>query len=78
MKNIVFIIILFTYTLSSYSQFYKDYRWEEEANIVDLEATLMNESSIGVFEKTIVEFISGKFSNTILKYETHHYQINDC
>ena len=75
MKNIVFIIILFTYTLSSYSQFYKDYRWEEEANIVDLEATLMNESSIGVFEKTIVEFISGKFSNTIIKYETHHYQI---
>ena len=75
MKNIVFIIILFTYTLSSYSQFYKDYSWEEEANIVDLEATLMNESSIGVFEKTIVEFISGKFSNTIIKYETHHYQI---
>tara|TARA_B100001123_G_scaffold155237_1_gene179843 strand:- start:924 stop:2852 length:1929 start_codon:yes stop_codon:yes gene_type:complete len=74
-KNIVFIIILFTYTLSSYSQFYKDYSWEEEANIVDLEATLMNESSIGVFEKTIVEFISGKFSNTIIKYETHHYQI---
>ena len=75
MKNIIFIIILFTYTLSSYSQFYKDYSWEEEANIVDLEATLMNESSIGVFEKTIVEFISGKFSNTIIKYETHHYQI---
>ena len=75
MKNIVFIIILFTYTLSSYSQFYKDYSWEEDANIVDLEATLMNESSIGVFEKTIVEFISGKFSNTIIKYETHHYQI---
>ena len=75
MKNIVFIIILFTYTVSSYSQFYKDYSWEEEANIVDIEATLMNESSVGVFEKTIVEFISGKFSNTIIKYETHHYQI---
>ena len=75
MKNIVFIIILFTYTISSYSQYYKDYSWEEEVNIVDIEATLMNESSIGVFEKTIVEFISGKFSNTILKYETHHYQI---
>jgi len=74
-KNIVFIIILFTYTVSSYSQFYKDYSWEEEANIVDIEATLMNESSVGVFEKTIVEFISGKFSNTIIKYETHHYQI---
>ena len=75
MKNTVFIIILFTYTISSYSQYYKDYSWEEEINIVDIEATLMNESSIGVFEKTIVEFISGKFSNTIIKYETHHYQI---
>ena len=74
MKNIVFIIILFTYTISSYSQYYEDYSWEEEANTVDIEAAHMNESSIGVFEKTIVEFISGKFSNTILKYETHHYQ----
>ena len=74
MKNIVFIIILFTYTISSYSQYYEDYSWEEEANTVDIEATHMNESSVRVFEKTIVEFISGKFSNTILKYETHHYQ----
>ena len=74
MKNIVFIIILFTYTISSYSQYYEDYSWEEEANAVDIEATHMNESSVRVFEKTIVEFISGKFSNTILKYETHHYQ----
>jgi len=73
-KNIVFIIILFTYTISSYSQYYEDYSWEEEANTVDIEATHMNESSVRVFEKTIVEFISGKFSNTILKYETHHYQ----
>ena len=74
MKNIVFIIILFTYTISSYSQYYEDYSWEEEANTVDIEETHMNESSVRVFEKTIVEFISGKFSNTILKYETHHYQ----
>ena len=74
MKNIVFIIILFTYTISSYSQYYEDYSWEEEANTVDIEATHMNESSVRVFEKTIVEFISGKFSNRILKYETHHYQ----
>ena len=75
MKNIVFIIILFTYTISSYSQYYKNYSWKEEVDIVDVEADHMNESSIGVFEKTIVEFVSGKFSNTILKYETHHYQI---
>ena len=75
MKNIVFIIILFTYTISSYSQYYKNYSWKEEVDTVDVEADHMNESSVGVFEKTIVEFISGKFSNTILKYETHHYQI---
>ena len=75
MKNIVFIIILFTYTISSYSQYYKDYSWKEEVDTVDVEAAHMNESSVGVFEKTIVEFVSGKFSNTILKYETHHYQI---
>ena len=75
MKNIVFIIILFTYTISSYSQYYKDYSWKEEVDTVDVEADHMNESSVGVFEKTIVEFVSGKFSNTILKYETHHYQI---
>ena len=74
MKNIVFIIILFTYTISSYSQYYKNYSWKEEVDTVDVEADHMNESSVGVFEKTIVEFISGKFSNTILKYETHHYQ----
>ena len=75
MKNIVFIIILFTYTISSYSQSYKNYSWKEEVDTVDVEADHMNESSVGVFEKTIVEFVSGKFSNTILKYETHHYQI---
>ena len=74
MKNIVFIIILFTYTISSYSQYYKNYSWKEEVDTVDVEADHMNESSVGVFEKTIVEFVSGKFSNTILKYETHHYQ----
>jgi len=74
-KNIVFIIILFIYTISSYSQFYKDYSWEEDGNTIDFEEALMDESSIGIFEKTVVEFIPGKFSNTILKYETHHYKI---
>ena len=75
MKNIVFIIILFTYTISSYSQFYKDYSWEEDGNTIDVKESHMDESSIGIFEKTVVEFIPGKFSNTILKYETHHYKI---
>ena len=75
MKNIVFIIILFTYTISSYSQFYKDYSWEEDGNTIDVKEAHMDESSIGIFEKTVVEFIPGKFSNTILKYETHHYKI---
>ena len=75
MKNIVFIIILFTYTINSYSQYYKDYNWEKEPNIVDIAVDNINDSSVGIFEKTIVEFISGKFSNTIIKYETHHYQI---
>ena len=75
MKNIVFIIILFTYTINSYSQYYKDYKWEKEPNIVDIAVDNINDSSVGIFEKTIVEFISGKFSNTIIKYETHHYQI---
>ena len=75
MKNIVFIIILFTYTINSYSQYYKDYKWEKEPNIVDIAEDNINDSSVGIFEKTIVEFISGKFSNTIIKYETHHYQI---
>ena len=75
MKNIVFIIILFTYTINSYSQYYKGYKWEKEPNIVDITVDNINDSSVGVFEKTIVEFISGKFSNTIIKYETHHYQI---
>jgi len=74
-KNIVFIIILFTYTISSYSQFYKDYSWEEDGNTIDVKESHMDESSIGIFEKTVVEFIPGKFSNTILKYETHHYKI---
>jgi len=74
-KNIVFIIILFTYTINSYSQYYKDYKWEKEPNIVDIAEDNINDSSVGIFEKTIVEFISGKFSNTIIKYETHHYQI---
>ncbi len=75
MKNIVFIIILFTYTINSYSQYYKDYNWEKEPNIVDIAVDNINDSSVGIFEKTIVEFISGKFSNSIIKYETHHYQI---
>jgi hypothetical protein len=74
-KNIVFIIILFTYTINSYSQYYKDYKWEKKPNIVDIAIDNINDSSVGIFEKTIVEFISGKFSNTIIKYETHHYQI---
>jgi hypothetical protein len=74
-KNIVFIIILFTYTINSYSQYYKDYKWEKEPNIIDIAEDNIKDSSVGIFEKTIVEFISGKFSNTIIKYETHHYQI---
>jgi len=74
-KNIVFIIILFTYTINSYSQYYKDYKWEKKPNIVDIAIDNINDSSVGIFEKTIVEFISGKFSNSIIKYETHHYQI---
>ena len=75
MKNIVFIIILFTYTISSYSQYYMDYNWENDVNTIDVAVNNTNESSVGFFEKTIVEFISGKFSNTVIKYETHHYQI---
>ena len=73
MKNIVFIFILFLNILNSYAQYYKQYNWDEKPNY---EQNLKsNQSSIGIFDKNIVEFLSGKFSNSVIKYETHHYKI---
>ncbi len=75
MKNIVFIIILFTNTINSYSQYYKNYNWENDNFLVYSEENYKNESSVGFFDNTIIEIISGKFSNSIIKYVTNHYKI---
>ena len=73
MKNIVFIFILFLNILNSYAQYYKQYNWDEKPTY---EHNLKsNQSSISIFDKNIVEFLSGKFSNSVIKYETHHYKI---
>ncbi len=73
MKNIVFIFILFFISFNSYSQYYKEYNWTEKP--IYEENLKSNQSSISIFDKSIVEFLSGKFSNSVLKYETHHYKI---
>ena len=68
MKNIVFIIILFTNIINSYSQYYKNYNWEKQSLLIDSEGNYKNESSVGFFDNTIIEIVSGKFSNSIIKY----------
>ena len=75
MKNIVFIIILFTNIINSYSQYYKNYNWEKQSLLIDSEGNYKNESSVGFFDNTIIEIVSGKFSNSIIKYVTNHYKI---
>ena len=73
MKNIVFIFILFLNCFNSHAQYYKEYNWNEKPTYEN--RLNNNQSSIGIFDKNIVEFLSGKFSNSVIKYETHHYKI---
>ena len=73
MKNIVFIFILFLNSFNSHAQYYKEYNWNEKPTYEN--RLNNNQSSIGIFDKNIVEFLSGKFSNSVIKYETHHYKI---
>ena len=75
MKNIVFIIILFINTIDSYSQYYKNYDWENPSILLNSEQIYENDSSVGFFDNTIIELVSGKFSNSIIKYVTNHYKI---
>jgi len=72
-KNIVFIFILFLNSFNSHAQYYKEYNWNEKPTYEN--RLNNNQSSIGIFDKNIVEFLSGKFSNSVIKYETHHYKI---
>ncbi len=73
MKNIVFIFILFLNSFNSHAQYYEGYNWNEKPTYEN--RLNNNQSSIGIFDKNIVEFLSGKFSNSVIKYETHHYKI---
>ena len=47
MKNIVFIIILFTNIINSYSQYYKNYNWEKQSLLVDSEGNYKNDLEDG-------------------------------
>lgn len=78
MKKIIFIALLIVGNIS-YAQYYKTYDWEETPKLHELTIEELNESSIGILKKNIVEFKQSEITGKISVYETTHEitRVND-
>jgi hypothetical protein len=78
MKKIISIIVLLIST-QSFSQYYKTYDWETSPKLHELTIDELNESSIAILKKNIVEFKQSEITNNISVYETTHniIRVND-
>ncbi|WP_340063035.1 DUF3857 domain-containing protein [Ascidiimonas aurantiaca] len=71
-----FLSILCTVPFLGISQYYKTYEWAEVPKISTVNDDLVSESSVGIFEKYIIEYTEDK---TWQQFETHHTitRVND-
>lgn len=78
MKKIISIIVILI-TTQSFSQLYKTYDWETTPKLHELTIDELNESSIAILKKNIVEFNQSAITNNISVYETTHniIRVND-
>ena len=76
-KKILFLFLLATTT--SFAQYYKTYNWSEKPTLHSLSEKEMNESSVGIIKKVIVEYKPGVFAQNIKLFETTHTltKVND-
>ena len=64
--------ILFIASTNCFEQNYKAYDWNENPQLHALSEKDLKESSIGIFEKHIVEYKKGIFSQNLISFETTH------
>jgi len=73
-----FIIFLIA-TSSCFAQFHKTYDWESQPKLHQLSEEEMTESSVGILEKYIVDFMPTQIGGFLKLYETKHTiaKVND-
>ncbi len=77
MKTLL-VILISSFSYFAYPQYHTTYDWEETPTAVDLTEAELKESSIAVFERSIIEF-SAKTTGENQKFETTHtlVHVND-
>lgn len=70
-KNIIFTVLILV-TTSSYAQYYKTYNWEDNPKLHDITEAEAKASSIGIFEKYIVEYFDSMITKQLYSLETTH------
>jgi Domain of Unknown Function with PDB structure (DUF3857) len=77
-KNIIFTLLILA-TTSSYAQYYKTYNWKDNPKLHNITEVEVKASSVGVFEKNIVEYFNSTFSQELYSLETKHTisRVND-
>jgi len=64
--------ILFIASTNCFAQYYKTYDWNESPKLHKITEKESNETSVGIFEKYIVEFTKSEFGQTPYVFETKH------
>ena len=78
MKRIIVIVLLLSAS-NSFSQYYKTYDWETNPTIQELKPQELQEPSIAILKRKIVEFSQSETSKNIAVFETTHniIRVND-
>ena len=71
MKKIVVIALLISVS-NSFSQYYKTYDWETNPKIQELKSYELQESSVAILKRNIVEYVQSKTTKNIIVLETTH------
>ncbi|WP_040559287.1 DUF3857 domain-containing protein [Kordia algicida OT-1] len=71
MRTFIVILLCFCST-QAFSQYYKNYDWAKKPKLHQLSEKEANESSVGILEKYMIEYVVPEFGNNIKKFETTH------
>lgn len=69
-KKLVYLALLVTTT--TYAQYYKTYDWNDTPELHQLSEVELEEASIGILKKNIVEYQKSLFGQDLKRYETQH------
>jgi len=69
-KKIVLIVLIAS--SNCYAQYHKTYNWQTNPILHQLTTTELNEPSVGILKKHVVEYFHGSLSQNLYSYETEH------